>query len=158
MGGLLMDTTPWIWCLSLVLAARFSNGRPASGSSLKCTLLKEDHPNRKGRYTLEAETPRVYYSGDANQHTARKEGVYMVGVRERATGVVQMYDAALFQMQSTVKAAEIVSADNRDVSSAEQQIAARAQLTEAFGGKKKRQAASAKLRYAYATPTLFRAL
>jgi hypothetical protein len=50
-------------------------------------------------------------------------------------------------MNSTVKVAESIGAVNRDITTSEGQISARAQLTDAFGGKRKRQAASAKQRY-----------
>lgn len=142
-----LEYTPLSAGATPLVIASFSNGRPASGSALKCKLLKDGNPNRKGRYTLEAETPRVYYSGETNPHAARVEGVYMVGVRERATGLVQMYDASLFRMKSDVKAAEVGQVDNRDVSTAQQQIEARVLLTKEFGGKKKQQAVEAQKRY-----------
>lgn len=86
----------------------------------------------------------MYYKGE---YSGSKQTRYYVGVHDTAAGTVVLHDAGLFHMHPTVKASELVSNDQRDLMSSAGQIAARATLTDAFGGKRKRQAASAKLRY-----------
>lgn len=93
-----------------------------------------------------------YYQGEFDgsskgSATAKSDTKYYVGVHDPAAGTLVLHDAGLFKMASTVKSSELVGLDQRDLTTSTGQIAARAQLTDAFGGKRKRQAASAKQRY-----------
>ena len=53
----------------------------------------------------------------------------------------------LFHMNPTVKASELRSTKGEDLLTSSGQIAARSQLTAAFGGKRKQSAAASKKRY-----------
>ncbi|KAM4808776.1 DNA-directed RNA polymerase I subunit RPA49 [Rhinophrynus dorsalis] len=134
------------------LLVQFSNGSIQSPENVNFTLYKnKDHksPRTKKQRILAAETDRLSYVGNNFSYEALKYGSlcrYFVGVRNKETGKMEVYDAEHFSMQPILENSINEEVEKEDVTdqSTKSYREKVDSLIEAFGTNKQKRALSSR--------------
>ncbi|XP_042198028.1 DNA-directed RNA polymerase I subunit RPA49 isoform X1 [Callorhinchus milii] len=131
-----------------VCVVQFSNGKLPNSQTVKFQLHKSIHkanPRKKHHLVLSAETDRLTYVGSNFGPGAPKCNSlckYFVGVLNKTTGVMNVHDAQLFNLQPTIPGESFAEVDSGEkLTSYRDKVNS---LIEAFGTNKQKRALSSR--------------
>ncbi|XP_060696642.1 DNA-directed RNA polymerase I subunit RPA49 [Hemiscyllium ocellatum] len=127
---------------------QFSNGKLSNSENVEFQLHKNihrNHPRKKHQLILSAETDRLTYVGNNFGPNALKCNSlckYFVGVLNKRTGKMEVYDAQLFNMQPFFPGESAIEGDTSEKGTSYREKVD--SLIEAFGTKKQKRALSSR--------------